>query len=108
MTEVGAGAPGRALERTTLAWTRTSLALLANGLLVVVRHEHALPWAVAVTLATLALAVAALSLAHGVRRSRAVRRPAVEVRPAPGLVVSLGVGVTVLSLATAAALLVWG
>lgn len=107
MSTLGAGAPSRALERTALAWTRTSLALVANGLLVVVRHENALPWPVAVALSTLALAVAALTLAHGVRRSRAMRRPASEVRPAPGLVVSLGVGVTVLCLATAAALLVW-
>lgn len=99
--------PGRAAERTALAWTRTSLALLANGLLVVVRHEDALPWPVAAGLSGLALAVAALTLLHGVRRSREVTASAPEVRPSGVLVVSLGVSVTVLCVATALALLVW-
>jgi uncharacterized membrane protein YidH (DUF202 family) len=107
VTTLASGAPGRALERTALSWTRTSLALLANGLLVVVRHENALPWPVALPLSLIALAVAVLTFSHGVRRSRSMRRPASEVRVATTLVVSLGVGVTGLCVATAAALLVW-
>lgn len=104
---------GMARERTSLAWTRTSLALLANGLLVVVRHENDFPWAVSAALSTLALAVAALALSHAVRRSRAMRHPGAGCAGAPTnhgpatvAVLSLGLGVALMCAATAVAIAV--
>ncbi|MGI8521913.1 MAG: DUF202 domain-containing protein [Nocardioides sp.] len=55
---------GLAKERTSLSWTRTSLAVMANGLLVMIRHEKAFPLPVAGGLAGLSLVVALLALTH--------------------------------------------
>lgn len=99
--------PGLARERTSLSWTRTSLAVMANGLLVMVRHEKAFPLPVAACLAGLSLVVALLALVNAALRSGVVRQPGAEVGAPTGSVVTLGVGVTVLCLATGVAIVGW-
>lgn len=62
--------PGLQPQRTSLAWTRTSLAVLANGALLmlhdVARHRAGF----GLVAAGIAVAVAALTFAIGVRRQR--------------------------------------
>jgi hypothetical protein len=91
-------------ERTSLAWTRTALALVANGLLVLVRHEHAFPLGVAVALSVLWLGLALLVLWYSNRRGQLVSMPDHEIGAAYGFVVSLAVAVATLCAATALAI----
>ncbi|GAB3663084.1 hypothetical protein GCM10027596_25720 [Nocardioides korecus] len=91
---------GLAEERTTLAWRRTSLAVLVNGVLLAARHERALPWPWALSLGALATAAAALSFLHGARRVRGQVRATSSTRA----VVALGVTLTALAGLTTAAL----
>lgn len=98
---------GLARERTSLSWTRTALALLGNGLLVMVRHEQAFPLPVSAVLAGLSVVVALLVFAHAVHRSRIVRQPDDEIGPATRFIVPLGIAVTLLCLATAVAIVGW-
>lgn len=91
-------------ERTSLAWTRTALALVGNGLLVLVRHEHAFPLGVAVALSSFWLGLALLVLWYANRRSQLVSTPDHEIGAAYGLVVSLGIAVAMLCAATALAI----
>ena len=93
-------AAGLAEERTTLAWRRTSLAVLVNGVLVVARHERALPWPWALALGALATAAAGLSFLHGARRGRGRVGATASTRA----VLSLGVVLTALAGLTTAAL----
>ena len=96
---------GLARERTVSAWTRTALALVVNGGLVLVRHELAFPLPVSVAIATVSLVLAGLVLAYAGRRSRTEELPDREIQPASRVVVALGVTVTLLCLATACAVL---
>jgi len=91
-------------ERTSLAWTRTALALVGNGLLVLVRHEHSFPLGVAVALSSFWLGLALLLLWYANRRSQLVSMPDHEIGAAYGLVVSLGIAVAMLCAATALAI----
>ena len=91
-------------ERTSLAWTRTALALVGNGLLVLVRHEHDFPLGVAVALSVLWLGMALLVLWYAHRRSLLVSMPDHEIGAAYGFVVSLTVVVASLCVATAIAI----
>lgn len=62
--------PGLQPQRTSLAWTRTSLAVLANGALLML-HDLAHHGAgFGLIAAGIAVAVAALTFAIGVRRQR--------------------------------------
>ncbi len=99
--------PGLARERTSLSWTRTSLAVMANGLLVMVRHERAFPLPVAAGLAGLSLVAALLALAHAALRSGVVREPGAQIGAPTGAVVTLGLAVTILCLATGVAIVSW-
>ena len=96
--------PGLQRERTALAWTRTALALVANGLLVLVRHEHALPLRVAVVLSVLWLVLALLALVQAARRERLVHMPDHEIGPAYVFAVPLTLAVAGLCTATAVAM----
>ncbi|MCW2866997.1 MAG: hypothetical protein JWR20_1185 [Marmoricola sp.] len=95
------GLAGAADERTTLAWRRTSLAVVVNGVLLVARHERALPWPWALVLGALATGAAAVSLLHGARRARG---PVAEAT-ARRTVLALGLCLTTLAGLTTAALL---
>lgn len=92
--------PGLAAERTALAWTRTSLALLANGALVLVRHLRPEGGPAELALALGAAALAVVFALVGRSRSRLLRRGAIPAASrAPlvlgVLVVALCAGVTV-------------
>ena len=92
---------GLAEERTTLAWRRTALALVVNGVLLLLRHERALPQPWSLLLGVLAAATAAFALVVGVRRSRTPRG-----RHPSASVVALGAALTLLCGLTALTLLV--
>ena len=106
--------PGLQPERTAMSWTRTSVALAANGLLVGSRDlisgaDHwSLPLAV-VTAITLGAAAAVFLI--GRARSRRLTRHRVAGRlTEPTVIVVAGLGVTVLGvslLLTSIGLSVW-
>jgi putative membrane protein len=94
-------------ERTFLAWTRTSLALLATGLAVtefVESQPRAVRLAIGVPLILLGAAVAALSFQRwqSVERALRLRRPL----PYPVLPRLLSAGIALITLAAAIILLV--
>ena len=63
-------------ERTTLAWTRTSLAVLANGTILLIRDTHGKPTAPQLVAAGVAAVLALATYLIGVRRKRMLaRRP---------------------------------
>ncbi|MBW0091606.1 DUF202 domain-containing protein [Pseudonocardia sp. KRD-184] len=65
------GPPALQAERTALAWERTALAVLASGVLLVLRHLGA-PGSGALALGVLGLVLALLVAVLGARRSRRV------------------------------------
>ena len=79
MTSTGGSQP----ERTTLAWTRTSLAVLANGAILLLQRTHSdarpLHFVAAGVAALLALAVYLI----GVRRQRILARRPLPDRISP-------------------------
>lgn len=97
---------GLARERTALSWSRTSLAVIVNGVLVLVRHENAFPLLVAAGLAGLSLVLAVLTLVHAARRHRIVHDSQHEIVVPRGPVAALGLGIALLGLATVLAILV--
>ena len=100
--------PGLQRERTSLSWNRTALALVANGALVLVRHENAFPLPVATALAALSVLAAVLAVGQATRRSRIVRQPGDQIAAPTRSVVTLGVVVTLLSLCVVLAVLLAG
>jgi uncharacterized membrane protein YidH (DUF202 family) len=67
---------GLQAERTALAWTRTSLGLLANGVILLVRDFPESGGPVRMSVAGLAAAIALAVYLVGVRRQRTLcRRP---------------------------------
>jgi len=105
----GAGpltAPALQPERTALAWSRTSLGLLANGVLLILGRFRASRPGVVDGLAAVALLLAlAVGLAAR-RRSRELRRqPAPVPLAVPLRVAGLGVAVAAFCLLTGVALL---
>lgn len=67
--------PGLQPERTSLSWTRTSLAVLANGALLFAKdfeHYGGVRWSIGVAACA---GVACLVLAIGMRRKRVLARP---------------------------------
>ena len=72
----GAADTGLAAERTVLAWTRTSLGVLANGALLLFRDLHGALGRLGLVAVGLALTVAAYTFVVGMRRQRTLaRRP---------------------------------
>ncbi len=101
-------AAGTAAERTALAWSRTSLAVLTNGGLLLLRHVTgaggALQWATVGT----ALAIAALVVVLGRVRAQQVRNGGTQPPgPSAAVVVTLGFAVTGFGVFVTAGLLVF-
>ncbi len=100
-------AAGTAAERTALAWTRTSLAVLTNGGLLLLRHvtgAGAVQWASVGA----ALAIAVLVLIFGRVRAQQVRNGGTQPPgPSAAMVVTLGVAVAVFGVFVTAGLLVF-
>ena len=92
-------------ERTSLAWTRTALALVVNGVLVLARHETPFPLPVAIGLSVPWIALAVLTVVYAGRRSGALGVPDSEIVAASRVVFPLGISVGVLCVATALAIL---
>ncbi len=100
--------PGLQRERTTLAWTRTTLGVLANGVLVLIRHERAFPLWVSAWLASLCLVVAAVAMLAGLRRSHIEQLADERLGAAFAPVFALGSSMVVLATALLAAIAVYG
>jgi len=96
--------PGAARQRTSLAWTRTALALVVNGVLVLVRNENSFPLPIAVTLSVLWVLLALLSVGYALRRHRLVHTPDDAIVAADRVVWPLAIGVGSLCVATALAI----
>jgi uncharacterized membrane protein YidH (DUF202 family) len=95
----GGPPPGLQAERTELAWSRTSLGVLANGVLLSVRvFGDAGPGAAAAPIA-LAVVVAVATVVVGRARGIALRRSPLPVPLAPTRAVPL-IGWSVVALAT--------
>lgn len=92
--------PGLQAERTTLAWERTALALLANAVLLLLRHLRDMGWpAVPVSAAGIVLAVACAVL--GRRRGRRIRS---GVPVAQSMIMITGISMVIFCLAVTAVL----
>jgi uncharacterized membrane protein YidH (DUF202 family) len=100
-------AAGTAAERTALAWSRTSLAVLTNGGLLLLRHvtgAGAVQWASVGA----ALAIAVLVLIFGRVRAQQVRNGGTQPPgPSAAMVVTLGFAVAVFGVFVTAGLLVF-
>lgn len=103
MASLGTGL-GLQRERTSLAWTRTALALVANGLLVLVRHEQSFPLSVGLGLSALWLSLALVVLWHASARGRLVDASDHEIGADYRFVVPLTLTVAGLCAATALAI----
>lgn len=97
-----AASPGLPRERTSLAWSRTALALLTNGALLLVRDPLGTPAGALLGAVALVLAAGTALVAR-----RRVQLLQLGVRPpaAGGEVLVLGLSVGVLSVAVGAAVL---
>ncbi|CAN5799476.1 DUF202 domain-containing protein [soil metagenome] len=62
--------PGLQAQRTSLAWTRTSFAVLANGALLMVRDIHHHEAGFGLVAGVVAVLVAAVTFLIGLRRQR--------------------------------------
>ncbi len=100
--------PGLQRERTTLAWTRTTLGVLVNGVLVLVRHERAFPLGVSAFLACQCLLVAAVAMAAGLRRSRIEQQPDDQLSSATVPVLALGSSMLILATSLFTAIAAYG
>lgn len=98
--------PGLQAERTTLAWTRTSLGLLANGALLLIRdfHGDAGPLGLAAVAAAAVLALSTYLIGVGRQRTLA-RRPLPERLSPRRQVYLLGVSVVALIVVSVLSLL---
>jgi uncharacterized membrane protein YidH (DUF202 family) len=98
------GDPGLQAERTALAWRRTSLAVLANAVLVLkAGTQYEQRWVVA--LGAVLLAMAGVTAVWGHRRQQALSRPQEgPVSPSAGLLLSLAAGLLCVALAATAML----
>jgi len=84
-------------ERTTLAWTRTSLAVLANGGLLLLRDADSTAGALHLVAAGVAVALALSTYLIGVRRQRLLARRPLPDRISPRREVYL-TGVSIIAL----------
>ena len=93
---------GLQAERTSLAWTRTSFAVLGNGALLLVREFDHFPGALRLVPASLAVVVALFIAGVGRWRQRLLhRRPLPPVVTARWEISAVGISVLVLIAVTA-------
>lgn len=96
---------GLQAERTALAWTRTSLGVLANGALLMLRAFHGYNGSFRLLAVGLAVTIALSAYLIGIRRQRMLGRRPLPQRITPSREVHLlGISVLVLILASAHAL----
>lgn len=101
-TATGGMAPGGPAERTTLAWTRTSFAFLANGAVLAIKDLHGAADPAARVLAVLATLVALCTYLIAVRRQRTLSQLPLPARiTARRQVYVIGMAVVLLVVATA-------
>ena len=104
MTQPG---PGLQAERTSMAWTRTSLGVLVNGVLLILRQPHHHDGSLRPIAAGLAGIIALVIYLVGLRRERTLAQ-----RPLPSRVTAradvqlVGIAVLVLITVTAVGLFV--
>lgn len=97
---------GLQAERTGLAWSRTSLGVAANAVLLAVRELGSSAHPLAVVPAAFALVVAVATALYGRRRTAALRRTPLPSPLAPRVaVLLLGWSVVALGVLSGAALL---
>ena len=97
--------PGLQAERTALAWTRTSFAVLANGALLMLRDFGHHPSGLGLVAACVAIGLAFATYSIGVRRQRTlIRRPLPQRITPRRQVYMLGVFVFVLIVVSVASL----
>lgn len=77
------GDSGLQAERTTLAWTRTSFAVLVNGALLILRNLHGAEGPLRLIPAGTAAAVALGTYVIALQRQRTLRRDPLPARIAP-------------------------
>ena len=70
-------------ERTSLAWTRTSLAVLANGFLLLIQHTHRDADQLHFVAASVAALLAVATYLTGVRRQRMLAQRPLPTRISP-------------------------
>jgi uncharacterized membrane protein YidH (DUF202 family) len=105
MTNFGPRDGGLAAERTALAWTRTLLAVLANGALLMVRSNHGYNESIRLFAVGLAVTLALITCLIGRRRQRTLTHRPLPQRITPRREVYLvGISVLVLILVAAVAL----
>jgi uncharacterized membrane protein YidH (DUF202 family) len=96
---------GLQAERTSLAWSRTSFAVLVNGVLLILRDLYQFTGPLRLLPAMMAIVLAIVVYAVGRQRRRTLRqRPLPAVVTARRHVQGTGVAVLILILATAVAL----
>jgi uncharacterized membrane protein YidH (DUF202 family) len=96
---------GLQAERTSLAWSRTSFAVLVNGVLLILRDLHQFTGPLRLLPAVMAIVVALVVYAVGRQRQRTLRQRSLPaVVTARRYVQGIGVAVLLLILVTAVAL----
>jgi hypothetical protein len=100
------GRPGLQAERTALSWTRTALAALVNGALLLLRHDLSAPHPLRLTGACLAFALAAFMFIVSHRRQRDLAcRPLPVPLAHPIAILATGVGTATFALVELASIL---
>jgi uncharacterized membrane protein YidH (DUF202 family) len=83
LTTISRSGRGTQPERTTLAWTRTSLAVLANGAILFLRDIHGEASALQLVAAGVAAVLAVATYLIGLRRQRILARRPLPDRISP-------------------------
>jgi uncharacterized membrane protein YidH (DUF202 family) len=95
---------GLGAERTTLAWTRTSFALLVNGAMLTIKNLHSAGGLAGLIPAFLAATAASCTYVIALRRQRTLEQRPLPARITPRRHVHLvGTAVVILILVTAVA-----